>query len=505
MENEAKQTQPGAPRPAGQGKTGGFLPCPAAPKSPLSCPAAPKGPLPGPDSPPGGPAGGFLDQVLRIALPVGLQSMLQSSFTMVDQLMVGQLGGCAVAAVEAAGRPIFICTTIMGAVAAVAGIMAAQYLGMRRQQLADRSFSANLAAAGAITGLFTLLCLCAPGRIVGLFTPDAAIRQAGRGYLVRAAWTMPAMGFGSLLAVMLRCMGRASWALWAGLFTAAANTGLNLLLIFGRLGFPALGVAGAADASVLAQWAGLWLLAALFGRLRAGGPGRFAFCPSLGPGGGRQYLRMLLPAVLCELLWSLGQSLNTFIYGRLAPGSLAAMAITGPVQGLFMGALGGVSQAAGILIGRRLGAGQAGLAYREAKRLGWYGLAGSLGLSALVWGLRGGYVRLYRVEPGVQDTAAALLAVFALLAPAKVANMVLGGGVLRSGGNTRLVLAVDFIGTWLVGAPLGLAAAFWLRLPIVWVYCILSQEELVRLAVTLWLFKRKSWMARLPNDVPSPG
>lgn len=338
-----------------------------------------------------------------------------------------------------------------------------------------------------------------PGQIVGLFTTDPAILRQGRAYLCRAALTMPAMGLGSLLAVMLRCMGRPAWALWAGLFTAAANTGLNLLLIFGHLGFPALGVAGAADASVLAQWAGLLLLAALFGRLRSGGPGRFRFCPALGAGDARQYLAMLLPAVLCEFLWSLGQSLNTFIYGRLAPGDLAAMAMTGPVQGLFIGALSGVSQAAGILVGRSLGAGEAQRAYSEAKRLGLYGLAGSLGLAGLLLALRGGYVRLYRVEPAVQETAAALLAAFSLLAPVKVANMVLGGGVLRSGGNTRLVLAVDLIGTWLVGAPLGLVAAFWWRLPIVWVYWILSQEEMVRLALTLWLFKRKSWMGRLPG------
>lgn len=442
---------------------------------------------------------GFLGEVLRIALPVGLQLMLQSSFNMVDQLMVGQLGSRAVSAVEAAGRPIFISTTVMGAVAAVAGIMAAQYLGMRRQDMADRSLSANLAAAAAITGLCALVCLLFPGQIVGLFTTDPAILEQGRAYLCRAALTMPAMGLGSLLAVMLRCMGRPAWALWAGLFTAAANTGLNLLLIFGHLGFPALGVAGAADASVLAQWGGLLVLAALFGRLRSGGPGRFKFCPALGAGDARQYLRMLLPAVLCELLWSLGQSLNTFIYGRLAPGDLAAMAMTGPVQGLFIGALSGVSQAAGILVGRRLGAGEPGRAYSEAKRLGLYGLAGSLGLAGLLLAVRGGYVRLYRVEPAVRQTAAALLAAFALLAPVKVANMVLGGGVLRSGGNTRLVLAVDLIGTWLVGAPLGLLAAFWWRLPILWVYWILSQEELVRLALTLWLFKRKSWMGRLPG------
>lgn len=137
---------------------------------------------------------------------------------------------------------------------------------------------------------------------------------------------------------------------------------------------------------------------------------------------------MLLPILLNELLWSVGQNVNTFIYGHLENGDLAAASMTGPVQGLFIGALSGVSQAAGILIGKRLGAGEYDEAYRESKRLMWYGLAGSLVLSALLVGLRGPYVRLYKVEPEVQAKASILLLAFAVLAPVKVANMILGEG-----------------------------------------------------------------------------
>ena len=81
----------------------------------------------------------FLINVIGIAVPVGLQSMLQSSFSMIDQLMVGQLGGAAVSAVEVAGRPMFIYSVVLGAVAAIAGIMISQYLGMKDEQTADRS------------------------------------------------------------------------------------------------------------------------------------------------------------------------------------------------------------------------------------------------------------------------------------------------------------------------------------------------------------------------------
>lgn len=440
----------------------------------------------------------FLASVVGIAVPVGLQSMLQSSFSMIDQLMVGQLGSTAVSAVEVAGRPAFIYSVVLGAAAAITGIMISQYLGMEDRRMADRSLSVNLAAAAALALLFTVLCLLFPGQIVGLYIRDEpAVLAAGQDYLTCILWTYLPMGVSSILAVMVRCLGRAVWPLAAGITSAAVNTGLNYGLIFGHFGFPALGVTGAAMASVIAQLVNMLLMMVIFCLVRLRGHRDFRFSLSLGAGGYRQYLLILLPILATELLWSLGQSMNTFIYGHLERGDLAAMSMTGPIQGLFIGALSGVSQAAGILIGKRLGANEYEKAYQESKKLVWYGVVGSLLLSALLIGLRWAYVPLYKVGPGVQETAAKLLLAFAVLAPVKVANMILGGGVVRSGGKTAYIMVIDVVGTWLVGVPLGLASAFLLRLPVEWVYFILSQEELVRLGMTIVVFRRKGWMNRL--------
>lgn len=90
-----------------------------------------------------------------------------------------------------------------------------------------------------------------------------------------------------------------------------------------------------------------------------------------------------------------------------------------------------------------------------------------------------------------------LLLAFAILAPVKVANMILGGGVVRSGGKTAYIMVIDVVGTWLVGVPLGLVTAFVFHMPIFWVYFILSQEEFVRLVMTVFVFRRGGWMNRL--------
>lgn len=104
---------------------------------------------------------------------------------------------------------------------------------------------------------------------------------------------------------------------------------------------------------------------------------------------------------------------------------------------------------------------------------------------------------LFRVSGDVRTIGAKVLMVFAILMPVKVQNMILGGGILKSGGRTRYVMMIDMIGTWLIGVPLALLTGLYFRLPIVWVYFIFSQEELVRFIVSVFIFRGRKWMHTL--------
>ena len=434
----------------------------------------------------------FFRQAMAIAVPVSLQAMLQSSFSMIDQVMVGQLGGTQVAAVEIGGKPGFVFTFVSGAVAAVAGIMISQYMGKKDEDAVAGSVSVNLCAMLLLALLTSMLCLVMPDRLAAVYTGDPAAAAQAAAYIRLIAPAFPLSGLTSVLAVEIRCRDRAAWPLYVSGASALVNTLLNWLLIFGRGGLPALGVRGAALASVIAQAIGLVLMICAYRRICP-----FHFDPRIGKSAFRQYLVMLLPIVANEFLWTVGQNINTYIYGHMGTESLAGMALTGPVQGLFIGLLSGLSQAAGILVGKRLGEGAYEHAYHESKKLCLYGLAGSLALSCLLIGLRRAYVGLYRVTPAVRDTGALLLLIFALLAPIKVQNMILGGGIIRSGGKTRYIMIIDMLGTWLVGVPLGLITGLRLKLPIGWVYFILSQEELFRLALSAFMFRSQKWLHTL--------
>lgn len=273
----------------------------------------------------------FFRTVCTLAIPAALQSLLQSSFSLVDQIMIGQLGAVSVAAVGLAGKFASIYAVVIAAIGAVAGIMISQYLGQNAPAEVRRSFFTNLWLGFGLAGAFTALCLLCPGAIMRAYTADA-------------------------------------------------------------------------------------------------------------------------------------QTLQT---------------------------------AAGVIVGKRLGSGDEDAAYAAGKRLLVYGAAGAALLSVLVVLLSGVYVEIYQVEDGVKRLTRQILTAYALVAPCKVLNMILGGGILRSGGRTAYVMAIDLVGTWGFGVPAGLVTAFVFALPVPYVYFALSLEECLRFGISLAVFRRRRWMRRL--------
>ena len=206
---------------------------------------------------------------------------------------------------------------------------------------------------------------------------------------------------------------------------------------------------------------------------------------------------MLLPILVCEVMWSLGENVYAAIYGHMGTEASAAMTLINPVQGLMLGALCGLSQAASVIIGKKLGNREYDDAYLASKKLILYGMVGSVVLSAVVILMSSFYVEIYQVEPYVKQLTRQILFAYALIAPFKVLNMILGGGIIRSGGKTKYVMVIDLIGTWGFGVPLGLFTAFALKLTISQVYFILSLEECIRFGISAIVFRRRNWMQSL--------
>lgn len=439
----------------------------------------------------------FFKTVCALAVPVALQSMLQSSFSIIDQIMIGQLGSVSVAGVGLAGKFASIYSVVVSAVGAVAGIMISQYLGQKNRPAVRQSFYTNLLLSAGIAGVFTVLCGLFPGRIMGLYTRDPAAREAAAAYLSIVSGTFLPMAGATLLSTLFRCTDRPRLPLYASMASAVLNTGLNYVLIFGKFGLAPMGAQGAAIATVISQWANFLLMLLMTPRrdsVLAKPEGSDIAAAALN---WKQYLSMLLPILVCEVVWSLGENVYAAIYGHMGTDASAAMTLINPVQGLMIGALCGLSQAAGVITGRKLGSAEYEEAYAASKKLILYGAAGSVALSAAVILVRVPYVEIYQVEESVKNLTGQILLAYALVAPFKVLNMILGSGIIRSGGRTKYVMVIDMVGTWCFGVPLGLASAFVLKLSIPYVYFILSLEECVRFGISMEVFRRKNWMNQL--------
>lgn len=439
----------------------------------------------------------FFKAVCTLAIPVALQSMLQSSFSMVDQIMIGQLGEINVAGVGLAGKFASIYSVVISAIGAVAGIMIAQYLGQKNRSEVRRSFFTNLLLGAGIAGMFMVICTLFPNQIMGAYTRDVQTRQAAAEYLMLISGTFVPMAGATLLSTLFRCLEKPRLPLYASILSALLNTGLNYIMIFGKLGISPMGVRGAAFATVISQCANFLLMLLMLsknGFLLKSNEREPTATLRMNWG---QYWSMLLPLLVCEVVWSLGENVYAAIYGHMSTDASAAMTLTNPIQGLVIGALCGLSQAASVIIGKHLGSGENEEAYWSAKKLMLYGAIGSALLSVIVMIASKAYVGIYQVDNAVKTMTMQILFAYAIVVPFKVLNMILGGGIIRSGGRTKYVMFIDMVGTWCFGVPLGLLSAFVWKLSIPYVYFLLSLEECIRFGISLIVFRRRKWMNQL--------
>ena len=411
--------------------------------------------------------------------------------------MIGQLGETNISAVGLCGNYSLIFSVVIGAVGTVAGILIAQFIGADDKKESWCSFFVSLLCGLAISVLFLSTSGLFPTQILFLYTNDADIINTGAIYFRIVAFSYVPIAISTILSAWLRCKEHATIPFFASLGAVGANTGLNYVLIFGKFGFMTMGIKGAAIATLVSQLLNLLFIFIGFVVCIKKENEKPVFSLHFKKITTRDYMIMILPILISEFLWSLGQNVESAVYGHLGTANLAAYTLTCPVQGLIVGALSGLSAAAGVMVGKRLGKKEYDNAYAESKKIMFAGLIGAVIVSTLLILLAGTYTRFYHVDTTVKDLGKILLIIFALYAPVKVENMILGGGIIRSGGNTRIIMIIDMIGTWCIGIPLCLVAAYVFHWGIAGVYTLLTTEEIFRLVVSLIIFRKRKWMISL--------
>ena len=371
--------------------------------------------------------------------------------------MAGQLGSNTIAAIGVGCRFPTLFNYTVGGLATCASIMIAQYSGTKDQKGINRSFYANGYFGILLTLLFMVTGILIPDKIVLIFSTDPNV-------IPLAAKNLRIVSFGKipipvimLLSSVLRNTGKVKYPMYAGICT-----------VFFK---------GQKDAEFV-----------ITNTIKV--PMSFM----------KKTFFIALPIIANEFLWSFGETIFGVIYGRMGTSETTAMTLTYPIQGITVGLFSGISAAAAIMVGTALGEDQEEKAYHVSKQFLKIGVVGTVCLGIALAYLSQFYVRMYKISEHEANMTIHLLCIFALFLCIKVSNMILSGGILKSGGKTKYVLYIDIMGTWLVGIPLGFLTAFQFHLPIEMVYFCITTEELVRLTLGICLFRKRIWMNNITKE-----
>ena len=432
--------------------------------------------------------------VFGLAWPVIVENLLQTAVGMVDLLMVSRLGAAAIAGVGIGTQILFVIFMSIGALAISTTALVARRTGERRPAEASRVLKQSVLLA---LGAGVLLALCgvpAAEHIVRLLGAESTVVTLGGSYL-RITFLFSGFLIASfVLGAGLRGVGDSRKPMLAAMLINVVNIALDYVLIFGHLGFPALGVEGAAWAAAIGRSAGAAALAVFLlrasSRQRLSLLGREGWRPDLG------IIKRLMQIGLPSLIEGLSRSSGFLMFSTIVIGLgttvFAAQRVVFALMSLsFMpGFAFGI--AASALTGQALGAERPD----RARRATWFAVRSALlwmGSLAVLFFAGGPWlVRLFTGDPEIVRVGAEALRVLALGQPFFAFSMVLAGA-LRGAGDTRFPMLVSGLSMWVVRLPL----AWWFALGLGWglpgAFASFALGSAIEAAVMTWRYRRGHW------------
>lgn len=443
--------------------------------------------------------GDFVRRLLLIALPIALQTMLFSSRSLVDILMLGQLGELDVAAIGIAGKALFVATIMIFGVTTGGALLTAQYWGAGNPQGVKQSTALTVLmttiAALVAGGIFLFL----PEHVIGLATQSEAVIKLGAHYLMITSFSLFAVAWGSSIAVGLRAMHQPAISTFFSAIGIGLNIFLNWVLIFGQFGMPAMGIAGAAWATVLSGLVEVSLLYAYLHSRNHLLAFRFTVLIEVFDWSKiKQFLSLSLPTTFNHLAWSAGIFVYHAIIGQAGVQGLAALSVMTPIESFSLALLIGVSNASAVMIGNQLGANKMEAAYYQAWAVSFFNLACSVLVAITMLLMKDTVLDLFSALSGdTRELTERFFMVFAVAVVVKSIPMTMIVGVLRAGGDIRFCFYQDMAAQWLIGIPITAFCALVLQLPLEWIYAMLMLEELVKCVASIIRLKSRAWMNNL--------
>ncbi len=443
----------------------------------------------------------FYSVMLRVALPIAVQSLFFNLLNAVDVLLIGQLGETPVAAVALSNQWTYLMNLFLFGTGSGTAIFTAQFWG--RHDLANlrRAFGIGLAIALFGSILSAIVAASAPYSVLRLYTTDRTVIDLGAPYLRIVALSYVFTALSTMFGIILRTTRNVRLPVTISVIALSLKTVLAYSLIFGHLGLPQMGIIGAAVATVVARVFECVVLLALTYRLQLPPVLHLSDFRGLDRAFIRTVAATTTPVILNEVIWALGTNVYAGIYARIGTESVAAVNISSTIEGVALVPLFGMGNACAIILGNAIGGGEHDLARDYARKFLALAFAIGIGVGGLVFLVSRFIMGAYNISPEAAGYARGVMAVMAAALWLKSANLVIIIGILRSGGDTRFGLALDTLPMWLLGIPFALLGAFVLRWPVYFVLLlVLLGDEFTKFIAGIWRVRSGRW---LRNIVPA--
>ena len=445
----------------------------------------------------------FYKDALCVMIPVIIQQFINSLFNMVDSLMVGRLDveGLAMSAVNVANKPYEIFSGVLFGMTGAAGLMISQYFGAKDRKTCQGLFSLQAVLAFALALICFAVLKLAPEAVMRIFVSDARTVGLGMDYMRVIAYSYFPVAISSVCIYSMRSIGQNKLSMLVGMSTMALNAGFNYVLIFGKLGFAPMGVAGAAWGTLLSRLIEMCLYLVLLARGRMIYTLELSAFTKLKRGVVRSFAQKALPLTMNEVLWTFGMSAYFWCYAHLNEAALPAVTIAEQCGMIAAVISMGTSSAVSVLIGAELGAGRLGQAKANCKKLMTLVVIISL-LSCLVCCVLGLVLPgAFNVSVELRSLATQATLVIGLFAPLR---FVYGFCFfcLRAGGATRSAMLLDSGYMWLLPVPVSILMGIFLpgKLSILAAVFIIQLLMNSKVFIALVVLKRGKWICNITEE-----
>lgn len=441
----------------------------------------------------------FYKKVFALALPIALQSLITIGVNMLDNIMVGSLGDTALSATSLANSFISVFQIFCMGLGMGASVLVSRYWGMK---LSADNEATSLDASRALkqtvclmlrlnvtlAAFFALVTLVMPGIIMRTYTDKEHIVAMGVSYFEYSVLTYFFVGISLVVTIVLRSVGQVLYPLVVSIVAFLVNLSANYILIFGKFGAPKLGVAGAALGTLIARIVECTLIMGYLlvfdTKICFRVKDFFMNTKSLL----HEYIRISIPVLISDGILAIGTNSVAMVIGHLDEAFITANSITSVTQQLSTVVISGVSQAGAIVTGITLGEGDRDKTMRQGYQFFRLGLLlGGLS-AAFIYLFSDAIIGIYKnITPEAMETAKSLMLAICVIIVFQGTNSIMTKGVLRGGGDTKILMLADNVFLWVLAIPLGILAGFYLKLPAFWIYVLLKSDQIFK---TVWSFLR---------------